>query len=268
MEPSTEHSGSGYILMDAYSPTTQNPVRRPIMLQGWKDLSYIHWPYDPPVVQRLLPDHLEVDTFEGQAWVGLVAFRMEGIRIPRSPAIPYFGTFPETNVRTYVRGPDARPGVWFDSLDINRLLPVLVARASYRLPYMWSTMTIDHDGHLVSYQMQRRWPGPKGILSNFTIKRREPIDPADITPLEHFLTARWGLFTQLRSRLAYAPVDHPAWPLEQAELTQLDDHLLAAAGYPPPSGDPLVHYSPGVDVRIGLPRIMSTRQTRETDRDA
>ncbi|MBT8199636.1 MAG: DUF2071 domain-containing protein [Acidimicrobiia bacterium] len=254
--------------MNAYSPTTPDPVSRPIMLQGWKDLSYIHWPYDPPAVQHLLPDNLEVDTFEGQAWVGLVAFHMEKIRLPGTPGVPYLGTFPETNVRTYVRGPDGRPGVWFDSLDINRLLPVLVARASYRLPYMWSAMSIEHDGNLVSYQARRRWPGPRDTTSNFTIKRNEPVAPADITPLEHFLTARWGLFTQLRSRLAYAPVDHPAWPLEQAELTQLDDHLIAAAGYPPPSGDPLVHYSPGVDVRIGLPHITSTTQKQKTDRDA
>ena len=79
-------------------------VHRPIMLQGWRDLTYLHWPYDPDVVQRFVPNGLRVDTFEGKAWVGLVAFQMERIRLPGLPGVPYFGTFPETNVRTYVRG--------------------------------------------------------------------------------------------------------------------------------------------------------------------
>jgi uncharacterized protein YqjF (DUF2071 family) len=231
-------------------------VERPIMLQSWKDLTYVHWPYDPAEVQSRLPSGLEVDTSNGSAWVGLVAFRMERIRLPGTPGVPYLGTFPETNVRTYVRGPDGRPGVWFDSLDVTRLLPVLVARASYRLPYMWSRMSIDRVGNRVSYSARRRWPGPRGTSSTIAIRRGRALPAGDVSPLEHFLTARWGLFTQLRSRLAYAPVDHPAWPLEHAVLESIDDGLVEAAGYPAPTGEALVHFSPGVDVRIGLPRTV------------
>ncbi len=222
------------------------------MLQGWRELTYVHWPFSPVAVQRHLPPGLQVDTFDGTAWVGLVAFRMERIRLPRTPAVPYFGTFCETNVRTYVLGPDGQPGVWFHSLDVDRLLPVLVARASYRLPYMWSKMSIDREDDRLTYTARRRWPGPRGASSKLTIRARGPI--ADPSPLEHFLTARWGLYTQLGSRLTYAPVDHPAWPLERAELSHLDDELMAAAGYSTPAEPPLVHYSPGVEVRIGLPR--------------
>lgn len=241
--------------MDSRVLTPDTPVEtvgRPIMLQGWRELTYVHWPYEPSIVQSQLPAGLEVDTFDGKAWVGLVAFHMERIRLPRTPAVPYFGTFCETNVRTYVRGPDGTPGVWFDSLDVTRLLPVAVARATYRLPYMWSRMRMQRYGDYTSYTAQRRWPGPRGARSELSIRRGTPIE--DPSPLEHFLTARWGLFTQLGSRLAYAPVDHPAWPLHRAELAYLDDEFVAAAGYPQPHGEPLVHYSPGVEVRIGLPR--------------
>jgi uncharacterized protein YqjF (DUF2071 family) len=234
-------------------PTEQ--VARPVMLQGWRDLTYVHWPYDPVVVQRRLPAGLEVDTFEGRAWVGLVAFHMQRIRLPGTPAVPYLATFPETNVRTYVRGPDGTPGVWFDSLDVSRLLPVLVARSSYRLPYMWSRMAIRRTAPEIGYTAVRRWPGPRGASSTLVVAPGDRI--ADPEPLEHFLTARWGLFTELRSRLAYAPVDHPAWPLARARLIRLEDELVEAAGYPAPVGDPLVHYSPGVEVRIGLPRVVS-----------
>lgn len=238
-----------------YPPTTTEPVGRAVMHQGWRDLTYVHWAYEPEQVQNLLPAGLTVDTFDGAAWVGLVAFRMERIRVPGTPAIPYLGTFPETNVRTYVRGPDGRPGVWFHSLDINRLLPVLVARASYRLPYMWSKMSIDHHHDCVTYVTLRRWPGPQGVFSALSVRRGSPIQ----TPsgLEHFLTNRWGLFTQLRTRPAYAPVDHPAWPLENADIVHLQDGLVESAGYPPPAGQPLVHYSPGVEVRIGLPQRLT-----------
>jgi uncharacterized protein YqjF (DUF2071 family) len=235
--------------------TPVEPVERPIMLQGWKELTYVHWPFQPSIVQSQLPAGLEVDTFEGKAWVGLVAFRMERIRLPRTPAVPYLGTFCETNVRTYVRGPNGKRGVWFDSLDVSRLLPVAVARATYRLPYMWSRMRMQRYGDYTTYTAQRRWPGPRGIRSELSIRRGAPID--DPSPREHFLTARWGLFTRLGSRLAYAPVDHPAWPLHRAELAYLDDEFVAAAGYPQPYGEPIVHYSPGVEVRIGLPRGVS-----------
>lgn len=235
-----------------YPATPDERVDRPVMLQGWRNLAYVHWPYPAEVVQRRLPSGLTADTFDGTAWVGLVAFHMQRIRVPRTPAVPYFGTFPETNVRTYVRGPDGQPGVWFDSLDVTRLLPVLVARLSYRLPYMWSAMAIDTRPGRVTYTARRRWPGPRGTQSILSVRPGELIDSPD--PLEHFLTARWGLFTQLRSRLAYAPVDHPAWPLQRADLAYLDDELVEAAGYPAPAGTPLVHYSDGVEVRIGLPR--------------
>jgi uncharacterized protein YqjF (DUF2071 family) len=181
---------------------------------------------------------------------------MERIRIPGTPAIPYLGTFPETNVRTYVRDASGRPGVWFDSLDVTRLAPVLVARGTYRLPYMWAKMSITHKTNQVTYRARRRWPGPSGASSILTIGRGE--SAAELTELENFLTARWGLCTQLGSRLAYAPVEHDPWPLERAKVSYLHDELVAAAGYSVDNQPPVAHYSPGVEVRIGLPRTIPT----------
>ena len=100
-------------------PDCPEPVRRAVMKQGWWDLAYLHWRYDPDEVARLLPDGLEVDTFDGGAWVGLVPFSMRGIGVPRLPAVPWLGSFPEVNVRTYVIR-NGVPGVWFFSLEIGR----------------------------------------------------------------------------------------------------------------------------------------------------
>lgn len=240
--------------MNAPTPSLFAPhrIHRPVMLQGWKKIAYVHWPVAPGQVQSRLPRGLVADTFDGSAWVGLVAFNMERIRLPGTPAIPYLGTFPETNVRTYVRDEAGRPGVWFDSLDITRLIPVIVARTTYRLPYMWSKMSISIEGERITYRAQRKWPTAGGVSSVMSVHRGAPI--SDPTPLEAFLTARWGLYTQLGSRLAFAPVEHEPWPLRQASVDELLDNLVAAAGYEVPNLAPLVHYSEGVEVRIGFPR--------------
>jgi uncharacterized protein YqjF (DUF2071 family) len=228
-------------------------IDRPVMTQQWRTVTFLHWAYEPEMVQRLLPEGLEVDSYDGSAWVGLVPFWMEKIAARFTPPIPYLGTFPETNVRTYVRGPHG-PGVWFHSLDVNRLLPVLVARGTYRLPYLWGRMSLEDDAGNVRYTARRRWPGPRGARSTVTVRVGEPV--AEPSPLDHFLTARWRLYTMLGSRLATARVEHPAWPLHRATVETVDDQFVAAAGYPPPGGSPHVLFSPGVPVRVELPRMI------------
>ena len=223
------------------------------MLQGWYTLASIHWRYDPAVVQALLPPGFRVDTFDGSAWVGVLPFHMRRVRLPGLPAFGPLSTFPETNVRTYLIDPAGRRGVWFCSLDITRLAPTLVARVSYRLPYCWAHMSIDQDGDLWRYRSQRRWP--KGTASTaIDVRVGDPIAPADVSDLEHFLSARWALGTTYGPLPMWAEVDHPPWPLHRAELLRCDQTLTAAAGLPDPEGDPVVLWSPGVDVRIGRPR--------------
>ena len=223
------------------------------MRQEWNDLLFIHWPVPAAVVQQRLPRGVVADEFDGTAWVGLVAFHMQRIGAGRGPAMPYLGSFPETNVRTYVRGPDGTPGVWFDSLDVSRLLPTLVARSTYGLPYMWSRMRISKSANDYRYTCRRRWGGPRArSVANAVVG--EPIAAPEVSSLERFLTCRWGLFSTFVGQLVYAPVEHPEWPLHRARLTELDDTLVQAAGYPPAPGEPLVHWSPGVAVRIGRPK--------------
>ncbi len=227
------------------------------MLQRWDDLTYLHWPYPAPDVQRLLPAGLDVDLFGGDAWVGLIPFHMQDVRPRGFPkGIPWIGTFPETNVRTYVRGPDGRPGVYFLSLDITRFGAVAVARAWYRLPYCWAGMAIERSERSIVYRSRRRWPRSIAATSKIEVEPGDRIAPADVSDLDHFLTARWGLWTELRSRLAYAAVDHAPWPLFHAETGDADTGLVVAAGLPEPSTDPHVRFSPGVDVRIGRPERM------------
>lgn len=234
------------------------PVRRAIMAQGWHDLTAVHWRYDPAIVQRLLPAGFTVDTFDGSAWVGMIPFHMHRVRFPHLPAFGPLSTFPETNIRTYLVDPAGRRAVWFCSLDITRLITALVARASYRLPYCWAEMSIEGrgegraEGTERTYTSRRRWP--KGEASSRTrVRIGTAIAPEEISELDHWLTARWALGTTFGKQLMWADVDHAAWPIHHAELLEVDQTLLAAAGLPDPEGDPIVRWSPGVEVRIALP---------------
>lgn len=224
------------------------------MKQGWHDLVYVHFDYPVDVVQRLLPDGLLVDTYDDKAWVGLIPFSMRGIGIPRLPSIPYLGSFPEVNVRTYVTR-NGVPGVWFFSLDINRILPTVVARTSYKLPYCFGAVSHMREGDDVFTTVRRRWPRPSDDFTPRTAMHVR-IGDAITAPDEFdvFVSARWGLYSHAgRNSLRYAPVEHPPWSLHRASIVSLDDALITAAGLPAPSTNAHVMFSPGVPVVVGLP---------------
>lgn len=225
---------------------------RAVMRQDWTALTYVHWRVHPNQIAHLIPPQLSVDTFDGSGWVGLVPFDMRKVGAGRVH-IPYFGNFAETNVRTYVTGP-AGPGVWFHSLDASRLLPVVVARLVYRLPYTWSAMSIVRSGSEVIYRAQRRWPTAHRLRSLVALEVGDRVE--EPTELDHFLTARWGLYTRLGGRLAYAQVAHEPWPLRSATLAALSDDFVAAAGYEISGAPEHVRYSPGVSVRVGRPVLL------------
>ena len=231
---------------------TARPVRRPLLVQRWADLTFLHWPFDPALVAPLLPAGTEPDVLDGVTYVGLIAFRMEDCGFLRGPGVPYLGTFCETNVRLYSVDENGHRAVVFLSLDAERLLPVLFARASLRLPYMWSKMRLTRRANVLTYTSHRRWPGPPGAASSLKVQIGDLIP--EPTPLEHFLTARWGLHTTAWGRTVHLPNDHPQWPLHRAELLSLDDDLIPATGLPRPAGPPVsVLHSPGVPVTFGKP---------------
>jgi uncharacterized protein YqjF (DUF2071 family) len=243
---------------EAVTAEPPRAVRSPVMLQGWYDLTALHWRYEPAEVQALIPDHYRVDVFDGSAWVGLIPFHMRRIRIPGLPAFGRLSTFPETNVRTYIVDPSGRRGVWFFSLDVTRMIPALVARVTYRLPYCWADMSIAGEGGVGStrrYESLRRWPAGQAS-SRVEIRIGPAMGDTDTTELDHFLTARWALGSRFGPRLLWADVDHPRWPLHHAEVLEWDETLVRAAGLSAPEGLPLARWSPGVEVRIGRPRLI------------
>jgi hypothetical protein len=189
---------------------------------------------------------------------------MRDVAAAVGPPVPVVGRFPETNVRLYSVGPDGRRGVVFRSLDATRLLPVLVARLGFGLPYVWSRTRVTATGpttepgtELEYRTIRRRRPrGPEAIRSVVRVRVGPEVAPDE---LDEFLTARWGYHEAVRGRTVFAPVHHGPWPVHDAELLELDDELVAAAGLPVPTGAPRVRCSPGVDVVVGRPRSVNRR---------
>lgn len=221
------------------------------MYQRWQSLTFLHWSYAISVIRAFVPPELEIDSFDGRAWVGVTPFLVVGLRPPVLPAIPYVSTFPETNVRTYVIDREGKRGVWFFSLDADRLLAVTGARLGYALPYFWANMTVDERGPTIRYTSKRIHG--RSAASHIAVEAGEAIEyPND---LELFLTARFRLYAKRGPVLLRANVDHPPWPLHNVTVTSLEQTLTRAAGLPPGEG-PIAHFSPGVDVRVALPGIV------------
>ena len=228
------------------------PVQRPVMFQTWKWLTFLHWRYQPDEIRCRLPRQLELDTFDGSAWVGLTPFLLQDLHPPFLPALPWISHFPEMNVRTYVRGPDGEPGVWFFTLEADRIAAVAGARLAYGLPYRWADMRVRSTAGTIEYSSSRRWPFGSGG-ANICVEIGEPIEPA---ALDRFLTARFRLYTFLLGRLAFAQIDHPPWPLRTARLVRLVQNVIEASGVPQPQGSPMLHHSVSLDVRVSRVRLM------------
>lgn len=234
------------------TPSTPRPVRRPALVQGWHELTFLHWPVEPERVAALLPAGTRPDTLDGVTYVGLVPFLMRGVGLGPGPGLPYLGTFCETNVRLYSVDGQGRRGVVFRSLDATRLLPVLMGRFGVRLPYVWSSMRLRRENGVLTYTCRRGRRAGRGPTSRVVVRPAAAI--AQPTALELFLTARWGMHVPWHGRTVHLPNEHAPWPLHRAELLDLDDDLITAAGLPPMPQPPVsVLYSPGVTVRFGAP---------------
>jgi len=232
------------------------PVHSPRIHNVWDELAFLHWPVDPATVQRLLPDGLRVDTHDDQAWVSLVPFVMRGVRPHRLPSVPWLSTFAETNVRTYVTDLDGRRGVWFASLEAQRLAIVAGARWVKKFPYVWSRMTFSVDGDRRTYEtLRRRWPSSPAT-SRIVIDVGEPTGVPE-SGLDLFLTARWFAHTHAADRVRRAPVDHPPWQLREATLVECDDELVAAGGFEPLTDTPVVAFADRLDAHFGATERLS-----------
>lgn len=242
----------------------------------WKDLLFMHWPIEAGHLRPFIPPALEIETFEGNAWLGVVPFTMSGTRARFTPPVPGLSRFPELNVRTYVRpagGPEQnRPGVWFFSLDVTRRAAVEAARTIYHLPYFRATMSAGSmagsGGRMVTYSHQRIdsntrvvFGSPCKVQACFAGRYRPvgPVRQAAPESLESFLTDRYRLYAWAGRRsgegqLYSAEIHHPPWPLQDAEAEITSNTMTGFLGIEDLPGEPLLHFSRFIKVAAWLPQ--------------
>ena len=224
-----------------------------MMSQAWRDLAFLHWRVAPEAVRPLFPPRTRPDVYDGSSWVGLIPFRMVGAGVGRGPAVPWLGSFAETNVRLYSVDEQGRRGIVFRTLEASRLAVVLGARAVFALPYAWAKMRVVEADGVLTYSSRRRWPDPRAAATRVMVRPGQPLPAGD--PLGDFLTARWGLHTRAFGRTLYVPNRHEIWPLQHAELVHLEDELLDVCGLPGISARPpdSVLFSRGVRTTFAVP---------------
>jgi uncharacterized protein len=239
--------------MPADYPVTPPALPPPVFTsQRWTDVTFIHWPVEPAAVAHLYPQGTRPDVVDGVTYVGLIPFTMRDLTLALPRAVPYLGHFLETNVRLYSTDDAGRHGVLFRSLETERLAIVPAIRASLGVPYTWARMSMSRDGDRVTYDSVRRLPR-RGLRSRVVVDVGDRVEP---TPLEVWLTARWGAHTRKAGRTWWVPNEHEPWPLHSAEIVDLTSDLVAAADVVTSGGTLRALYSPGVTARFGRPSVV------------
>jgi uncharacterized protein len=217
------------------------------MTMRWHDLLFLHWPVRPELLRPLIPKGLELDIFDGYAWIGIVPFRMTHVRPRYFP--PFAGwAFPEMNVRTYVWSP-GRSGVWFFSLDATSWVAVRAARAWYSLPYYDARITAQSQGETVHYRSHRVDRKSTGAEFHASYKPTGAVYRSAPETLDRWLTDRYCLYAVDRQgRLGYGDIHHPPWPLQPAEVELRVNTMTQSFGIKLPELTPVAHFARRLDV--------------------
>jgi len=228
------------------------------MKQVWHDLLFAHWPVNPESLRLLIPPPLELQTLHSQAWIGIVPFRMSGIRLRGTPAVPGLSAFPELNVRTYVTF-QGKPGVWFFSLDAASRAAVITARAWFHLPYFLAKMKLVSMESYLLYTSDRVASGSPGIQLQTAYRPTRESYIAQPGSLEHWLTERYCLYAADSSgRIYRGEIHHAPWQLQHAEASFQMNTMTARLGIALPAIPPLLHFARFQDVRAWAPRLLET----------
>lgn len=232
-------------MIDRLKPT-QRPARSVHGYQKWRSLLFMHWPVPVDLMRSVVPSCLELDLYDGVAYVGVVPFMMEGVRPRWWPETLAF-SFLETNVRAYVHHGD-QPGVFFLSLEASSQLAVWFARKFWGLPYYYAKMKLDRDGDDIWYKSER---AGSDVSHAVHYRVGDWLGPSQLGSLEFFFLERYLLFVERGERVYAGQVHHSPYPAQQVEVLAVEDGLVQAAGLGQPNGLPtLAHYASGVDVEV------------------
>jgi uncharacterized protein len=224
------------------------------MRQSWDNLLFAHWTVPFNKLRALVPAELDLDTYEGNCYVGLVPFAMRNVRPRYFPSVPFLSNFLELNLRTNVKIPrtaesdsSAGGGVYFFSLDCNKAVAVELGCKVYQLPYYNSLMKLAVDGEWNHYQSVRLHAGEEQLGFKGSYRPIGPVSYSQPGSLEAFLTERYCLLLTHRGTIRRGDVHHTPWPLQPAEA-KIDINMMAKKfDFDLTSEAPIIHYSKHLD---------------------
>jgi len=223
------------------------PKRRPVMSQSWDDLIFLHWACDAQEVQSRLPQGLFVDTFESQAHVSIVGFKMNHVRPFNLPAVPWLSFFNELNVRVYVIDRHGVPGVYFFSLDCDCWPAVAIARRFFSLNYVSNKMSFKSDENKYELVARRKH---SDLIAQYRWRTGSNVQKAIPGTLAFHLTERYNFFTEKKGQLLRGQVYHEPYELIDTDCTEYSDAPITWNHFPSPQRPPdLIHACRGVKIQ-------------------
>ncbi|HUS13897.1 MAG TPA: DUF2071 domain-containing protein [Chloroflexia bacterium] len=230
------------LLAQTQHRVTPLPSRPWIMHQTWHHVLFAHWPVALDALRRVVPPALTIDTFDGQAWLGIIAFRLSGIRLRGTPEAPLVGRFTEINVRTYVTVA-GKPGVLFLSLDADNPLAIALAKPWFRLAYLGARIRFGMEGETVRFTSRRTERAAPPAAFAATYGPAGPVCEPVPGTLEHWLTERYCYYAVHRDRAYCCDIHHPPWPLQPATATISENTMASAHGLALREDGPRLHYA-------------------------
>ena len=220
-----------------------------LMRQKWAKLLFMHWRLPAAVLRAHVPAQLEIDTFDGEAWIAVVPFTIRDMRASFLPPVPGLSEMHELNVRTYVRHRGV-PGIYFFSLDASSALAVFGARTFFLVPYFTADLSLRQQGNSITYRSRRTHRGAPAAAfdARWTFGKRLPESRPG--SLEFFLTERYCFYTTHGESVFRCRIHHPPWPLRDAEVSTYHSTMIESHGLPAPDGPPLLHYSEEITADI------------------
>lgn len=212
------------------------PASHWVCYQEWHQSVFAHWRVGQKILEPLIPKGLELDLFQGEAWVSVVAFSIRKLRPRFLPHFPPISNFHELNVRTYVRH-NGKPGVYFLSIEAEKLSSTLMARTVFGLPYVRSQMFRDE-----SIYKSLNSKHKTHLLIDFSIGEEQEMDS-----LDRWLTERYCLYNHKKGRLFSNDIHHVEWPIQSLKINQFDlSYQFGDLRIKSPAE--LYRFSPGVQV--------------------
>jgi uncharacterized protein YqjF (DUF2071 family) len=251
-ETETRWVGADSILFATNHRPWPLPITPWVMTQRWNDLLFLHYAIAPEILRPLVPEALTLDTYDRRAWISVVPFWMDHVRVHGSPRMPFVSHFPELNVRTYVTL-QGKPGIYFFSLDAGSSSAVWGARVFYRLPYWRASMKVKGKGKPEIDYRSTREHGPKPAVFRANYGATSHASPAVPGSIEYFLSERYCLYSTNRKRVYRANIHHLPWALQEAHYEIEENSMAAAAGIELPDKPELVNFSRELKVLVWAP---------------